>query len=421
MEFYGKRFFAYGSGVSGKAARRAIKRNGGKCKIYSDIDGVFIAPPERDYYRAVISPGIKPTHPVYSYCRARGIPTVGEAEVGLSLCTGRSVVGVTGTNGKTTVTRLIADMIGGTACGNIGYPISLAAIKSTGAIVCELSSFQLHGATIAPSVAVITNLSPDHADWHGETSDYYADKCNIASHMRGGYLVLGEDISVGALRTLSTEASLVRCRVGGATDGAYTLDGFFYYCGRKLCAVDELSLIGVHNIKNALCAIAAAKCVGASDEAIISALNSATLAPHRIKKVASGVCGKTWVDDSKGTNISATLAAIDAVEGSICLIVGGRGKGADFCELFDCLDKKVLSVVAMGEAAQSIRDAAAGRGRQVAVVSGLHSAVKVASELDGDTVLLSPACASFDEFSSYIERGKAFERAVSALAKKNKK
>ncbi|MCH5155568.1 MAG: UDP-N-acetylmuramoyl-L-alanine--D-glutamate ligase [Clostridiales bacterium] len=417
----GKRFFVYGNGLSGKAAARAIKRQGGKAKIFTDVCGRFV-PPDKDYDGAVISPGIRPTHAVYGYCAERGIPTIGEVEIGLTIAknNGRKTVGVTGTNGKTTVTKLIADMVGGVACGNIGYPVSSAALcKSTSPIVCELSSFQLHRAHIAPDVAVITNMASDHADWHGGIENYFAAKCNIAANMNGGYLVLGEDIPLRALETLKTDAQIVWCSTSRICDGAYIQDGYFQFKGNRVCPVDYLRLSGAHNIKNALCAIAAAKSLGADNASILKAMSGAVPSPHRNEKVGEFV-GKLWIDDSKGTNVSACLAAVEQTVGSVCLILGGRGKATDFDELFCALNSRVVSVVAMGETAQAIRDSACKIKPKlnVTVVNGLSDAVRAAAAADGDTVLLSPACASFDEFKSYAQRGERFKAEVHALAKR---
>ncbi len=413
--FDGKRYFIYGDGVSGRAAQKAIKRRGGKAKIYADECGRFIAPPEKQYAAAVISPGIKPTHAVYEYCRARGIKAVGEAEIGFAIAD-CDIVAVTGTNGKTTTVRLLADMLGGTACGNIGYPLTAAAdgAKRT-PLVAELSSFQLHDAVVTPRVAVITNAAADHLDWHGSAEAYYADKCNIANNMDGGYLVLGADVPVVALDALDTKAEIVRCAVGAAVDGAYVTDGYFYFMGSRVCPEDYLRLQGEHNVKNALCAIAAAKCMGADNGQILAALCSATSAPHRIEYVGEAV-GKIWIDDSKGTNIAACLAAVETVSGTVCLIAGGRNKGLDFAELFEALPERVVEVVAMGESAQALRDCAAGAtAAKITVVDGLSRAVKAAAQSEAKTVLLSPACASFDEFRDYAARGDRFAAEVRAL------
>ncbi len=404
--------------MSGRSAMHAVKRRGAKVKIYSDNANGFCAPPERDYAMAVISPGIRPDHPVYGYCAARGIRTVGEAELGFRLAKCRTV-GVTGTNGKTTVTSLIASMLGGTACGNIGYPITTAVDHEKNVLVCELSSFQLCSADISPNVAVITNISSDHIDWHGSAEEYYRCKCNIASHMRGGWLVLGEDITVGALKSLKTDAQIVRCSSTAAVDGAYIDDGYFKFCGERVCPVEYLRLQGSHNIKNALCAIAAAKCMGAENSDILKALSSAEAAPHRIAYIGTA-CGKRWIDDSKGTNISACLAAVDATEGTVCLIVGGRDKGLDYGELFSSLPPRVVDVIAMGESAHALHDSAVycGFDRDVTVVDGLSSAVKAAAKSEAKAVLLSPACSSFDEFSNYASRGEKFRSEVRALKDK---
>ena len=418
--FDGKRFFVYGNGLSGRAAARAIKKLNGKAKIYTDVDGRFTVP-QGKYDGAVISPGIRPTHAVYEYCAANGIKTIGEAEIGLSIAksAGRKTVCVTGTNGKTTVTKLIADMVDGVACGNIGYPVSTAALAdSAEPIVCELSSFQLHNANVCPDVAVITNMASDHADWHGGVENYFAAKCNIAAHTSGA-LVLGEDIPIKALSTLNTDAKIVWCNSSGICDGAYVLDGYFQFEGNRVCPVDYLRLPGVHNLKNALCAIAAAKTLGADNGAILKAMSGAVPAPHRNEEVGKAL-GKLWIDDSKGTNVSASLAAVEQTVGSVCLILGGRGKDTDFDELFNALNSRVVSVVAMGETAQAVRDSACKIKPQlsVTVVNGLADAVRAAAKAEGDTVLLSPACASFDEFKSYAERGDRFKAEVRALLKR---
>ena len=417
--FDGKRFFVYGNGLSGRAACKAIKKHGGKARVYADINGMFIPPPDKDYDGAVISPGIRPTHKVYEYCAEHGIKTYSEIEIGFALSDGRKIVGVTGTNGKTTVTKLIADMVGGVACGNIGYPLCAAVLeKSEKPLVCELSSFQLYRSVISPTVAVITNVTSDHVDWHGGLKEYYAAKCNVANGMDGGYLVLGEDVSVGSLCALHTSAQIIRCSTSTVTDGAYVADGYFCFGGNRICPVDYLRLPGEHNVKNALCAIAAAKCMGADNSSVLNALSSSEPSPHRTEK-AGYACGKQWIDDSKGTNVAACLAAIAQTDGTVCLILGGRGKDTDFSELFCALDKRVIEVVAMGETAQAIRDAACALSPElkISVVSSLSDAVAKAAESEAKTVLLSPACASFDEFRSYAERGERFKAAVRALGR----
>lgn len=411
--FDGKKFLIYGGGISGKAAFDAVERRGGRAVIFNDVDGAFSVPSGDDYDLAVISPGIRPTHPIYTYCADRGIPVIGEAELGFRLATCR-IVGVTGTNGKTTVTRLIAEMTGGVACGNIGYPITEAVGQKSNLLVCELSSFQLREADIAPDVAVITNITADHIDWHGSAEEYYRCKCMIANGMTGGYLVLGENVPIAALATLRTGAQILRCATDRPVDGAYTQGGYFWFGGKRVCPIDYFRLNGRHNVSNALCAIAAAKCVGADNSQILTALSRAVAAPHRLENAGRAV-GKRWIDDSKSTNVSSCLAAVEATAGRICLITGGRDKGLDFAELFGALPEKATEVIAMGECAVKIERAAATAGRRVTVVKNLAAAVEAAARSDADTVLLSPACASFDEFGNYAERGEAFKAEVARL------
>ncbi|MBD5132123.1 MAG: UDP-N-acetylmuramoyl-L-alanine--D-glutamate ligase [Clostridiales bacterium] len=421
--FDGKKFLIYGNGISGKAAKKAIKRLGGKADILSDVHGAF-TPPKSAYDTAVISPGIRPSHDVYGYCKEREIHITTEAKIGLDIARSRNVktVGVTGTNGKTTVTKLIAQMTGGVACGNIGYPVSTAAQKYDCPLIVELSSFQLHNGGIAPHIAVIINMASDHVDWHGSRENYFADKCKIANDLtETDFLILGEDIPLGALESLNTKAQILSCSVSRPVDGAYVMGGDFYFCGERVCSVDYLRLPGTHNVKNALCAIAAAKLLNATDNAILRALSTATLSPHRIERVGRKL-GKNWIDDSKGTNVSACLAAVGRMLGTVCLILGGRGKATDFDELFENLDSRVIEIVAMGETAQSVRDSAVKSGKplKISVVSGLKDAVEIAALSSAQNVLLSPACASFDEFGSYAERGEAFKAAVKALGKNKK-
>ncbi len=417
MKIYdGKNFFIYGDGTSGRAALRAIKKHGGKAKIYSDKNGVFVKPKDGVYDGAVISPGIRRDHAVYDYALANKIPTTGEVEIGFAIAD-CPVIGVTGTNGKTTVTSLIAAMLGGTACGNIGYPITTAAEREKKVLVCELSSFQLYDAVIYPKAAVITNIEADHIDWHGSFEEYCRCKCNIASNMDGdGVLVLGEDVKVGALKTLKTEARIIRCSSVGAVDGAYIEDGFFKFFGERVCSTDYLRLGGAHNLKNALTAVAVAKSMGADNRDIIKALSTAKLDAHRVEYVGTA-CGKKWIDDSKATNIAACLAAVETTHDSVCLIVGGRNKGLDFEPLFRELPERVIDVIAMGECGEDVSEAAerAKFSGSVIIADRLSAAVSAATKSAAQTVLLSPCCASFDEFGNYAERGDSFKAEVNAL------
>ncbi len=419
-EFKGKNILVYGSGVSGKAAARAVKRRGGTANIYSDVDGdeKFDAPAPEHYDLAVISPGIPFDHEIYTFCKKNGIRTVNEAELGF-LLSDAPIVGVTGTNGKTTVTRLIADMLGGTACGNIGYPLC-AAVEKKGPLVCEISSFMLKDAEfIRPHVAVITNIGVDHIDRHGSVEEYRRCKCNIARFMgEDDYLILGPDITVGELKYLETRAKIIYTSLDRPVAGAYIEKGFFCFFGRRVCHIDYLRLAGEHNLKNALVAIAAAKCAGAENSAILSAISSAEPASHRLAEV--GVfAGKRWIDDSKSTNVMSCLAALSAIDGDVCLIVGGRDKALDFGELFSALPNRAHTI-AMGECAADIAREAERCGKRVEVVGNLESAVAAAARSGCPTVLLSPACASFDEFKNYAERGDRFAALVKRLGKNEK-
>lgn len=422
-KFMGKRYLIYGDGISGRAAARAIRRNGGSVKYYSDENGKFCVPND-NFDCCVVAPSIKLNHDIYSFCKEKNIPTTSEIEIGFSLCS-RPIIGVTGTNGKTTVTRLIAAMIGGVACGNIGVPLCSVVDKANKYVVCELSSFQLSKSDIKPSVAVITNIDSDHIDWHGSEQEYQKAKLNIAKNLDcNDVLVLGEDIKTKSLHGLSTNANIIPCYSKGVIDGCYVDRGFFCYFGERVCRTDYLRLQGEHNVKNALCAIAVAKSLGVDNRDIIKGLSTATLDEHRIQSVGRA-CGKAWINDSKGTNVSASVAAIKTVDSgdSVCLIVGGRDKRTDFRSLFEQLPNSVIEVVAMGECANKIINAAKACDYDGTIITadGLRAAVEYAKNGNAKTVLLSPCCASFDEFKNYSERGKAFCKLVNKLRRRNEK
>lgn len=412
--FDGYEALIYGKGESGLAAQTAIHNRGGKTVLLCDP---YTLPPAKHYDFAVISPGVRPDHPIYGYCAERGIRVIGEAELGFRLGKSKDIIAVTGTNGKTTVTRLLAAMLNACACGNIGFPICSAIDTDNNVLVCELSSFQLCKANISPKIAVITNIAADHLDYHGGIDEYVAAKLRIASGMKSGCLVLGDGIKVGDIAGLRTDAEIIYCSMTSPVKGAYLSDGYFCFFGERVCRLDYLKLRGNHNIQNALCAIAAAKAYGANNSAILDALVNVQSSPHRMS-VVSEFGGKIWIDDSKSTNIASAKAAIAATSGSVCLIAGGRNKSLDMHDLFIDLDARVTTVIAMGESAEEIKAAAPQDCKvRVVVCDGLESAVRIAAECAEKTVLLSPCAASFDEFKNYAERGDKFALYIKRLKK----
>jgi UDP-N-acetylmuramoylalanine--D-glutamate ligase len=335
------------------------------------------------------------------------------------------IVGVTGTNGKSTVTTLIAAMlqasgVTGTAAGNIGRPLIEAVDDDVAVLVAELSSFQLRFApTFAPKVAVVLNLADDHLDWHGDRAAYEDAKANVFRHQRAtDLLVLNADDA----RVARLSATAVARRAGFSLSnrpGCYRVDGGVLVGsdGAALVPVAELRAHAPHDLANALAAAAAALDVGATVDGVASALRSFARLHHRVELVgqASGV---RYYDDSKATNPHATLTAVSGFD-SVVLLAGGRNKGLDLGVL-RVLAPRLRTVVAIGEAAPEVEDVF-DAATPVVRASSMRDAVRHAAEIarSGDAVLLSPACASFDWYSSYAERGDDFAREVAALLGRN--
>jgi UDP-N-acetylmuramoylalanine--D-glutamate ligase len=368
----------------------------------------------------VPSPGVRDNHLAVRVAHEAGVPIRSEVD----LAGERSrvpIVGVTGTNGKTTVTTLVAAMLRASGvpavpAGNIGRPLLDAVDDGVGVLVAELSSFQLRfSPTLAPRVAVLLNVADDHLDWHGGREAYEQSKANIfRNQTRHDLLVFNAD-----------DPRVVRLVAGAAARRAPFSMGFRKESfrverdvlvdpdGRALVSTSEIAANAPHDRANALAAAAAALDVGATVDGVAAALRNFERLHHRVELVgkASGV---TYYDDSKATNPHATLTAVSAFE-SVVLIAGGRNKGLDLTVL-RTLAPRIRAVVAIGDAAPEVEDAFAGSANVVRARS-MREAVRRASQLaqPGDAVLLSPACASFDWYRGYAERGDDFAREVATL------
>lgn len=370
----------------------------------------------------VPSPGVAPGHPVLRAAAAAGVPVRGDVDLALEAAT-VPVVAVTGTNGKTTVTTLIAAMLEAAgrrapAAGNIGWALLDALDHPMDLLVAEVSSFQLHTTSPAfrPRVAVLLNVADDHIDWHGSFEAYAADKAKVFAHQSGDdLLVYNTDDPVVAALAERAPARRVGCSTdGGATEGFHLRDGHLVDpAGRRIVAVDDLPMRAPHDLANALAAAAAAMDLGAGADAVRGALLAARRLHHRVEPIGE-TRGVRYVDDSKATNPHATLTAVRGFERSV-LIAGGRNKGIDLGVLRP-LAPRLRAVVAIGEAAPEVQAAFAGAVPTVAADS-MRAAVEVATDLaePGDVVLLSPACASFDWYRSYEERGDDFRAEVERL------
>ncbi len=368
----------------------------------------------------VLSPAVKP-HAL----PAHDAPVIGEVELAGYFLQGPAI-GITGSNGKTTTTALIGHILkeSGIRCqvgGNIGVaPTSMIESSDPGQWnVLELSSFQL--ATIDEfhvRVAVITNLTPDHIDWHGSFDAYAAAKARlIETQQEGEYAVLNADDPIATTWRGRTKARPVLFSLNRPVDGGTWLgrDGVLYSMEDGVMLASEVPIPGRHNVENVAAAISATRLAGARPEQIRAAVLSFPGVEHRIEFVRE-LDGVRYYNDSKATNVDATMKAIDAFPGGLWIILGGKDKGSDYTVLGEPLRAKAHAVLLIGAAAEKI---ASQLGAAVPLIrcGDLQNAVRAAHDraTAGDIVLLAPACASFDQFQSYEHRGRVFKELVKAL------
>ena len=364
----------------------------------------------------VKSPGVPEEAAIVRAARSAGIPVWAEVELAYRLLEERNpIVGITGTNGKTTTTLLTAAMLerGGVPCasaGNVGNALSTLAgrIEPGRPIVCELSSFQLEGIEeFRSDVAVLLNVTPDHLDRHGSFEPYAAAKLRVFERQRESdtAILCVDDAYVAALDDGDLPGSGRRVRVSGTE-----LESFEE-------AFEASLLRGPHNRSNTACAIAVVRALGADERGAAAALREFSAPPHRLEQVRE-LRGVRYVNDSKATNVEATLQALASFDAPLHVILGGSLKGAGFAPLAAPLAHGASAVYLIGEAAPELRRAFTGRGIELVDSGTLERAVRIAASVaaEGDVVLLSPACASYDQFRDYEARGERFRELVEALA-----
>jgi UDP-N-acetylmuramoylalanine--D-glutamate ligase len=375
----------------------------------------------------VISPGVPPSDAIDA-ADAAGVPVVAEVELA-SWYLEAPLIGITGTNGKSTVTGLVHAMMSAMGRptfvgGNYGTPLIEAvgtdAGSAGGVLVVELSSFQLERVRrFRPRVAVLLNLTEDHLDRYPTMATYVAAKGNIfiAQQPDDHAVADGDDpLSVSLAR-----ASRARFHRFGSRDGEVRLDGDVLVDlgaadGPVRYPADLLRIEGEHNRSNACAAILAARLAGATPDAIRQGLASFGGLPHRMQRVAE-VAGVVFFNDSKATNVGATVAALRGLDRKVVLILGGHDKGGDYAPLRPLLEDKVREVVLIGEAADLIETALSGAARFTRAHDMSDAVVRCAAAArPGDAVLLAPACSSFDMYRNFMERGDDYRRAVLQLA-----
>ncbi len=438
-----KRVLVVGLGESGKAAARFFAARGARVVLndarhaddlketVEELGGLGVAfelggHPEglfREQDLIVPSPGVPWDLPLLQSARKEGISVAGELEAASRELLGK-IVGITGANGKTTTTALVGHIFecaGMTVQvgGNIGRPVLSLVDSSTPATwnVLELSSFQLEAMqSFRCNVAAVLNVTPDHLDRHHDMATYVAAKARIlAPQQAGDTAVLNYDNEICRGYASAVKGTTVWfSRTRALDEGVWVDDGWIVSDGRRIATTD-LPIRGAHNLENALAAVAAAAAAKVPDEAIAKGLSTFHPVEHRLELVRT-LDGVAYYNDSKATNVDAAVKAVESFESGLWLILGGRDKGSDYTALLAPMKGRVKRVLLIGEAAELI---AGQLDHQIDMedCGTLEAAVELARReaAQADTVLLAPACASFDQFADYGHRGREFKRIVGEL------
>ena len=395
-------YLVVGLARSGVAALGALRARGFEATGVDRRQGQDGLAELEDAAVVVKSPGVPQDAPVVAEARRRGVTVMGELELAWRMLP-NEFVAVTGTNGKTTTVELLGHILGERAvvAGNVGTALSGLEVDPGVVIVAETSSFQLEDTlAFAPDVAALVNLGSDHLDRHGSVEAYREAKMQAFARQTPGQVAV---LPVGH----SAPGEARRVRFGGAPTADLRLhDGALWWHGARLLGVDEIRLRGAHNVQNAMVAAAVALALDADPR---DGLRTFPGVPHRLEEVATRD-GVLYVNDSKATNVESTIVALRAFPSGVRLILGGRGKDQDFTPLRGLVAERCASVHLVGEATEELH-AALGRGERD---GDLERAVDHARRLagPGDVVLLSPACASFDQYEDFEARGEHFRRLV---------
>jgi len=449
MDLHNKRVLVVGLGKSGVASALFLKNRGAQVTV-SDTKTPDELGPEipllldqgiavetgghgertfRGQDLIVVSPGVLFDAPPLVQARALGEVVIGEVELAAQFLPG-PIVAITGSNGKTTTTTLAGEIIkaGGFPTlvgGNIGTPaISLVEkAKQDTVTVLEVSSFQLETIqTFRPKIAVILNVTPDHLDRHRTFEAYANAKARIFENQTSQDLaVLNADDPTCVTLAVRTRAEVFWFNRKKEVDqGTSVRDGRIVFRGpagsQEIMAVSEIPLKGAHNVENALAAVCAATLMGCDPATIRKAIRDFKAVEHRLEYVAT-IRGVEYYNDSKATNVDATIKALESFPANIHIILGGKDKGSDYAVLNDLLRQRVKRVYTIGKAAGKIESQIKGAA-DIVHAETLENAIKRAATAaqPGDVVLLAPACASFDQFQSYEHRGRVFKEVVQTLA-----
>ena len=386
----------------------------------------------RDQDLIVASPGVPYDVPQLVQARQLGVPVIGEVELAARFLRGK-IIAITGSNGKTTTTTLVGEILEHAGKevqigGNIGMPVvsMVSAASEQSYNVLEISSFQLE--TIQqfhPRVAAILNVTADHLDRHRSMESYIAAKARIFENQTPeDFAVLNADDSICVSLASKTRARIVWfSRKSKPGQGSHVHDGKIRFCGQagevEIMPVSEIPLKGAHNLENVLAAVCVARAVDCPPAVIRQAVKDFQAVEHRLEFVAT-INGVDYYNDSKATNVDATIKALESFPANIHLVLGGKDKGSDYSVLKALLRERVKRVYTIGAAAEKIESQIAGSA-PAERVNTVEAAVRRATEqaAPGDVVLLAPACASFDQFENYEHRGRVFKEAVRLLSRRS--
>lgn len=443
MKIIGRIFFVIGVSKSGFSACEYILNKGGICYFYEENDSekikesisrikelggirVYKEDAEKIVSKSdmvVISPGIPINHEIAVLAKHKGKRLIGELEFGYQTFIPQ-IVAVTGTNGKTTTVSLIDHIIKNSnhkviAVGNIGIPITskLDEIDGETIVVAEVSSFQLESiSAFCPYIACILNVTPDHLKRHYTMENYAFLKKKILFNQReSDYSILNYDDEI--VKNMFTEAKskVIWVSKYERVEGCYINGGNIYYNDEKIIEIKDLPINGEHNQENVMFAIAVCKVLGIGNEEIANCITSFKGISNRIEYIAEKN-GVDYYNDSKATNTSSTLSAIKTMTKPTILILGGREKGEEYDVFFKEISNScVKHIILTGESRFNMLEEAEKQGiKEITLIGDFSLAIKVASLIakNGESVLLSPACSSFDSFNSYEERGDKFRKIV---------
>ena len=428
-----------GWGISGSGASKLLLSQGAKVSVFNDEPIDLTGYPQvvdvsgREYFDiidgkdlVVISPGIAQDHPLVEYAKRYSLPVRGEIELGYRFCKGK-IVAVTGTNGKTTTTKLIGDILNSSgrkayALGNIGKSFceSVEQIKDDEIAVLEVSSFQLESIKeFRPFIASCLNVTPDHFERHKNINNYALAKFNVFINQDlGDCAILNYDDEITKNFSNMISSDTYYTSVRNTVKGAFCRDGKIYLNidgEREFMSVADMPLQGEYNYQNVMTAILTCHLLGVKDDAIIEAIKNFKPPRYRNQFICNKF-GKNFFNDSKATNIDSTLKACKSMRGDTALIVGGYDKGIAYDGFFSALPDTIKHIIATGDNVYSIMQFLPSYHEYTfEITSSLERATQLAVSKDVDNILFSPTTSSFDRYSSYVERGEHFDMIVQSL------